>query len=374
MSHDQFMLEALLLARRGGAWVSPNPQVGAVVVLQDQIVGRGWHQQYGGPHAEVFALREAGDRARGATLYSTLEPCNHTGKTPPCVQAVLSAGIKTVVIGSTDPNPVAAGGIEALRKAGVEVLTHVLEPLCRALNAPFFKAMQTGLPFISLKWAMSADGKIAAAGGDSKWITSETARKFAHRLRARHDAVLVGIRTLLADGARLNARIEGGSVRQPQRVILDSLARTPLDAPLWNVEGGRVTIVCATDAPAERVSALTARGARVISLERKDSVIPMLDVMKALIKERIQSILVEGGSTVLGSCVDSRLADRAYVFIAPKIVGGRESTTPVGGKGVARVSESLELLSPRIERLGSDVLMSGALSAWECDDASLFPI
>ncbi len=359
------MREALTLACRGGAWVSPNPQVGAVVVKDGQIAGQGWHQQYGGPHAEVFALQEAGDRARGATLYCTLEPCNHTGKTPPCAQAIIAAGVKTVVIGSLDPNPVASGGITTLRNAGIDVITDVLEAECEALNAPFFKTLQTGLPFVSLKWAMSADGKIAAVGGDSKWITSDASRALVHRLRAAHDAVLVGINTLIADGARLNARNETGEkVRQPRRVILDSNARTPLDAPLWSAEGGAVLIVCATDAPAERVTALTARGAKVISVERRNFTLPLEAVLKALVKERIQSVLVEGGSAVLGSFADSRLADQAYIFIAPKIVGGIGSATAVGGRGVSRVAESLELRAPRVDLIGPDVLMSGALSTW----------
>ena len=370
-NHDNYMWQALELAHKGGSWVSPNPKVGAVVVRDDGVIlGQGWHQQYGGPHAEVFALQEARDKARGATLYCTLEPCNHTGKTPPCTQAVIAAGIKTVVVGSLDPNPVASGGIATLRSAGIDVVTGVLEAECRALNAPFFKAMQSGLPFVSLKWAMSADGKIAAAGGDSKWITSEASRAYAHRLRANHDAVLVGINTLIADGARLNARAESGApaLRQRRRVILDSSARTPLDAPIFSAEGGAIVLVCATDAPADRVAALQSRGATVISLPRQGSAIPIDAVLKALLRERIQSVLVEGGGSVLGSFADSRCADRAYIFIAPKIIGGRESVAAVGGHGVSRVAECLELRSPRVDRLGSDVLMTGALSAWDWDD------
>src|SRR4051812_9970720 len=192
INHEAFLDEALALAARGLGWVSPNPMVGALVVKNGKVIGRGWHKQFGGPHAEIFALQEAGIEARGATLYCTLEPCNHTGKTPPCVQAVLRAGIAEVVLGARDPNPVAAGGADALREAGVKVITDVRVNECRALNAAFFKHTATGLPLVSLKWAMTADGKIATASGDSKWISGEAAREYAHRLRAEHDAVLVG--------------------------------------------------------------------------------------------------------------------------------------------------------------------------------------
>ena len=382
MDDSTYMTEALRLARLGGAWVSPNPRVGAVVVRDGRIVGRGWHKEYGGPHAEIFALEEAGEQARGAVLYTTLEPCNHTGKTPPCVQAILAAAIKKVVLGARDSNPLAAGGAAALIAAGVEVIDGVLAAECRALNAPFFKTIQTGLPLISLKWAMSLDGKIATPGGHSKWITSEESRAAAHRLRARHDAVLIGIGTLLVDSPQLTCRISSPAsaslpgtgvmpaLRQPQRIILDSSARTPLDAPLWDAPGGGpVTIVCSASTPRERVDALRARGARIVEAPGDTAGLDVREALQSLAKLRIQSILVEGGARVLGSFVDARVADRAFIFIAPKIIGGAGGLSAVGGRGVAGVADALRLHSLHVTPIGTDVLVDGALSEWEWDEA-----
>jgi len=377
MDHEFFINEALTLARRGGMWVSPNPRVGAVIVRDGQIVARAWHQKYGGPHAEVFALEAAGESARGATLYCTLEPCNHTGKTPPCVKAIIAAGIRTVVFSIRDPNPVAAGGEAALRAAGIEVITGIHEAASRRLNAPFLKTIQTGMPLISLKWAMSADGKIATAGGDSKWITSDASRAFAHRLRASHDAVLIGIGTLLTDGAQLTCRLpdKNGTpedVRQPRRIILDTQARTPLDAPLWNAQdGGGVVIVTSPAAPKERIDALAARGALVLQPELDQTGRPDLAAtLKTIASQRIQSILVEGGSAVLGSLIDARLADRAFVFMAPKIIGGSASLTPVGGRGATHMGDALQLRDTHVKTIGNDVLMTGACTEWGGWDAA----
>lgn len=366
-AHEKFMQEALSLAIKGQGFVSPNPMVGAVVLKAGKVVGRGWHKKYGGPHAEVFALRDAGEKAKGSALYCTLEPCNHTGKTPPCVQAILKAGISTVFIGALDPNPTAAGGVKALRAAGVKVVTGICEWDCERLNAPFFKSIKTGLPFVSLKWAMSADGKIATASGDSKWITGKEARAFGHVLRARHDAVLVGIATLLKDGSQLTVRNASGNVSgpQPRRVILDGSARTPLNAPLWDAKnGGQVIVITCTGAPVSQVKSLQERGAEVIELDPVDDRLPTEEVLRALAKLRIQSVLVEGGSRVLGSFIDARLGDRAYVFIAPRIIGGRDSVTAVAGAGAGEVSKGLELVNREIHILGQDVLISGALSPW----------
>ena len=369
--HEQYMREALGLAVRGQGWVSPNPMVGAVIVKRGKIIGRGWHKLFGGPHAEIFALREAGAQSAGATLYCTLEPCNHTGKTPPCVEAILKAGIQTVVLGARDPNSVASGGVKTLESGGVTVITDICELECRRLNAPFFKRVQTGMPFVSLKWAMSADGKIATASGDSKWITGEKAREFGHVLRSRHDAVLIGINTLLADAARLNCRLtqtqtqNGAGCKQPRRVILDSRARTPMDAPLWSVaDAGAVIVICNNTVPKRRLAALRARGAELVVLKAKKNRLPLTGVLEALIAQGILSVLVEGGSTILGAFVDERLADAAYAFIAPKIIGGRNAISAVGGEGVANVAAGLSLITPKVELLGEDVLMSGALSKW----------
>lgn len=370
-THENFMQAALQLARRGRGWTSPNPVVGALVVKNNKIAGRGWHQKFGGPHAEVLALQAAGPAARGATLYCTLEPCNHQGKTPPCVQAVLRAGIAKVVLGSLDPHPLAAGGLKALRAAGIQVGTGVCAEECRRLNAPFFKYVTTGLPLVSVKWAMSADGKIATRQRDSKWITGPQARALARRLRAEHDAVLVGIGTVLADSPRLNCRPAdagsgGRSFKQPWRVILDSQARTPLAAPLWQARGaGPVLVVCGSTAPKKRLAALRAKGAGIIQCGGAAERLPLKEVLAALGKRGILSVLAEGGSEVLGSLLDAGLADMAYVFIAPRILGGREGLTAVSGRGLARVGQARLWRAIQVRMVGADVLVSGALSKWE---------
>jgi len=359
------------LARLGRGWTSPNPVVGAVIVKAEKIVGHGWHKEFGGPHAESMALQAAGEAARGATLYCTLEPCNHTGKTPPCAPAVIQAGITRVVLGAPDPNPVAAGGLAALRSAGIDVSTGVCEDECRRLNAPFFKHVATGLPLVSVKWAMSADGKIATAQRDSKWITGTAARALAQRLRAQHDAVLVGIGTVLADAPRLNCRVPGvpnagKGPKQPRRVILDACARTPLEAPLWTApDAGPVIVACGSAAPAEGVAALRAKGADIIQCQAEQGRLPLKEVLAALAERGVLSVLIEGGGEVLGSVLDAGLADMGYVFIAPKIIGGREGIPAVGGTGAARVAEAQTFRDAKVRVLGKDVFISGVLSAWE---------
>jgi len=375
MDHEHYIDEALLLAARGRGWVSPNPVVGALVVRDGKIVGRGWHKKFGGPHAEVFALQEAGEAARGATLYCTLEPCNHTGKTPPCSQAVIAAGIKCVVLGASDSNPAADGGIEAMRAAGIEVIDGIRGDACRRINAPFFKYLATGLPLVNLKWAMTLDGKIASASGDSKWITSDAAREEAQLLRAAHDAVLVGIGTMLADQPRLNCRVtkDGAEVHQPRRIILDNQARTPLDGPFWSAEpAGAVTVVCKANAPLARVGALQNRGAHVLRIadafddvDEGEKEPELQGVLRGLGDMGIRSILVEGGSRVLGSFVDEHFCDGAFAFIAPRILGGAASLAAVGGGGESTMAETLNLRRAAMRQVGPDYLLSGVLSEWD---------
>ena len=363
--HEDFMRQALALAERGRGWVSPNPMVGALVVQGSQIAGQGWHKQFGGPHAEVHALADAGAKTAGATLYCTLEPCAHTGKTPPCVDAIVRAGIKTVVLGARDINPVASGGAERLRAAGVALVTGVLEPECRALNAAFFKRVESGRPLVSLKWAMSADGKLATASGDSQWITGKEARAYAHRLRAEHDAVLIGIGTLLKDRARLTCRIErppgADPLKPPRRVILDSCARTPLDAPLWASTQGPVTLFCHVSAPAERVAALREKGAVVVSLDGPEGRPPLTAVLNALLELGTLSVLVEGGSHVLGAFRDQHLVDRVYAFVGPCLIGGRGSIPAVGGEGAKVLADALRLGDLQVMKLGADILLTATV-------------
>lgn len=367
LNHDKFMKEALRLALRGQGWVSPNPMVGAIVVKNGKITGKGWHRQFGGPHAEIFALKNSGAVSKGATLYCTLEPCAHSGKTPPCVESLIQAGIKTVVLGASDPNPTAGGGAKRLQAAGIEVITGICELECKRLNAHFFKSVMTGLPLVSVKWAMTADGKIATACGDSKWVSSDESRSFGHVLRSQHDAILIGMGTLLADGPLLTCRhATQRNVRQPLRVILDSQARTPLNAPIWSAKnGGPVTIACSASAPASRRKALQKIGADLIICSGiGKGRLPIREVLSALTRRGVLSVLVEGGSNVLGSFVDAGLVDRAYVFIAPKILGGSKSMTAVGGKGVNRIADALALQSVKIQQLGPDILISGMVGSW----------
>lgn len=368
--HDAMMKTALELAERGRCWTSPNPMVGALIVKDGEIVGRGWHARFGGDHAEVVALREAGEKARGATMYVTLEPCNHHGKTPPCTEAVLAAGVATLVAGSHDPNPQARGGCTRLEHEGLTVISDVLGDECRNLNAPFFKMLRTGKPFVSVKWAMSADGKIATSSGDSKWITSDEARVQAHRIRAHHDAVLIGIGTVLADNPRLNVRAEESKTPhacwQPKRVILDSQARMPLEGAMWSIPGGGpISVMVATDAPEERVQAIQARGAQVIEVEQNNGRLSVEDVLKALPRIGVLSVLVEGGAQVLGTFLDEQAADAMFAFIAPKIIGGRGAVPAVGGQGVALVDDAQQLTEINTRLFGKDVLIEGKLGSWD---------
>ncbi|MCZ7648426.1 MAG: bifunctional diaminohydroxyphosphoribosylaminopyrimidine deaminase/5-amino-6-(5-phosphoribosylamino)uracil reductase RibD [Planctomycetota bacterium] len=373
--HRPFLEEALALAEQGRGWTSPNPVVGALVVKDGEVVGRGCHRRFGAPHAELEALHDAGAKARGAALYVTLEPCNHYGKTPPCTEAIVKAGVKTVVLGCLDPNPKSRRGLEALREKGVEVVEGVLERACREANAPFFKRMRAGLPLVSAKWAMTADGKIATARGDSKWITSPAARAHAHRLRGEHDAVLVGIGTVLTDAPLLTVRMgladAGSPGWQPRRVLLDSKARTPLDAPLWTAEnGGPITVFVSMEAPEERIRALEEKGAEVVALPAVSGALPVRGVLEKLAEQGVLSVFVEGGAEVLGSFLDARLVDRVYVFVAPKIVGGRDGVTAVRGLGVERVAECQQMAVAGVQQLGEDVLLEGRLGAWEWLEAS----
>ena len=369
-SHEKWMDEALALAARGTGWVSPNPMVGAVVVKNGIAVGRGWHEKFGGPHAEVHALLQAGSDARGAILYCTLEPCNHTGKTPPCTQAVIAAGIATVVLGARDPNPVASGGIAALRAAGIVVIEGVRELECRWSNAAFFKFVQTGLPLVALKWAMSLDGRIAAASGDSKWITCEASREHAHLLRSRYDAVAVGIGTVLADNPSLNVRVKDATVRHPRRVIFDTHARTPTLSRLFQVPPGGAMIMTNLRANADarkRMSALRDAGADVIEVDVDASgSVSIGAALSEFGKRGVLSVMVEGGARLLGAFADAKCADRVHAFVAPKIIGGEKSLSAISGHGVLRVADALKFIdgSMTTRQIGEDVLIEGALSEW----------
>ena len=360
-NRDQFfMKEALRLAARGRGQTSPNPMVGAVVVARDGVVGKGYHERVGSPHAEVNALRDAGKKAAGATLYVTLEPCNHYGRTPPCTLSVVNSGITRVVVGMADPNPhVEGGGTNTLRQQGITVDTGVLERECRLLNQAFIKHSTSGIPLVTLKVAATLDGRIAARTGDSRWISNERSRRFVHRLRSRSDGILVGIETVLADDPQLTARLPQ-PCRQPVRLVLDGglrlsatshLARTAREVPVW--------VACSKAAPRQKEEELTRAGMEVLRLPVTENRIDLSSLLCECGKRGLTSLLVEGGGRVLGDFLESLLADEFYFFYAPKILVDPQAVPMLQGRPRQSVSEALPVYDLRVRRLGSDVMLSG---------------
>jgi diaminohydroxyphosphoribosylaminopyrimidine deaminase/5-amino-6-(5-phosphoribosylamino)uracil reductase len=353
------MRRALELAERGRGGVEPNPLVGAVVVRGRQLVGEGWHRRYGEAHAEVNALAAAREAARDATLYVTLEPCCHHGKTPPCTDAVLRAGVRRVVAAMLDPFPAVAGkGVELLRAAGVEAEVGVCETEARRLNAPYLKLLAKGQPYVHTKWAMTLDGKTATRTGDSKWISNRASRHRTHELRGRMDAILIGVGTALADDPLLTSRPPGP--RTATRVVLDSAARLPTSSQLAQTAREVPTLIAtAGDPPAERAAGLRALGCELIDLppvEQRPAVLSLLDELG---RRRMTNVLVEGGAAVLGSFFDAGAIDEVHVFIAPRLVGGASARTPVAGRGVERLAEALALAEWRVEQVEGDLLVHG---------------
>ena len=361
----RFMSLALRLAQRGAGSTSPNPMVGAVVVRDGRIVGKGYHRRYGGPHAEVEALRQAGELARGATLYVTLEPCNHHGQTPPCTQAVLAAGIARVVIANADPNPrVAGGGADFLRQRGLQVEMGLLAEAGQKLNEAFFKAVTTGKPWVIAKAAASLDGKIATCTNESQWITGPAARAWVHRLRHRVDAILVGVGTVLADDPQLTTRLPRGRGKDPIRIILDSRLRLPLTAQVLHLHSPAPTwIACTEAASSEKRQALQALGAACLALPERHGRVDLEALLELLGQRRVQSLLVEGGAAVHGAFLEAGLIDKLHLFLAPKLIGGRQAPGIFGGQGIARLADAPQLRDLTIRRLGPDLLLSGYLAA-----------
>ena len=360
---ESVMRYALQLASRGLGLVEPNPPVGAVVVDQYlNLISEGWHQRFGGPHAEVHALAAAGQFARGATLYCTLEPCSHQGKTPSCAPAVIAAGIRRVVIGTRDPAPHVDGrGMALLRQAGVEVEEGVCEAEARRMIAPFRRLTLDSRPWVHAKWAMSLDGRIATRTGDSQWISNEQSRAQAHELRGRCDAIVVGVTTVLHDDPQLTARPAGARVAT--RVVLDSQASTPLTSHL--VRTARevpVLVVTSQNAPEDQKERLRTAGVEVLSLAGAagDPCRPSLRLLLEELGRRSMShVLLEGGAGVLGTALDEGLVDECHVFIAPRIIGGREALSPVGGVGHEWMKDIHSLTSVQVAMLGDNVYLGG---------------
>ncbi len=356
------MRRALELAERGRGWVEPNPMVGAVVVRDGGIVGEGWHERFGGPHAEPNAIAAAGEGCRGATLYVTLEPCTHHGKTPPCVPAVVAAGFARVVAAMVDPDPRNQGrGIQQLRAAGLEVEVGLLEAEAQRLNAPFAKLTTRGLPFVTAKWAMSLDGKSATRTRDSRWVSSEPSRQLVHVLRGQADAILVGIGTVLADDPLLTARPPGPRVAA--RIVADSQARLPPDCRLVRSVAEAPLVVATTEsAPADRRAALAAAGAEVLVLPVEGARVCLRALMAELGRRRMTNVLLEGGGELAAAALAAGLVDKLLVFVAPKIVGGRDAPTPVEGEGVAAMAQALKAREWTVRRVGDDALIEAWLS------------
>ena len=367
--HETYMSLALRLAAKGRGLVEPNPMVGAVTVRNGHIIGKGWHKKYGGPHAEVYALRAAGGNARGATLYVTLEPCTHCGKTPPCVDAVIGAGIRRIVIAVRDPFPGVNGkGIRKLKRAGVNVIEGILADEARTLNAGYFKRLTTGMPRVVAKWAMTLDGKIASCTGDSRGISSEESLRYVHRLRAHVDGIIVGIDTVLKDDSLLTVRRwsrRGASPEeyQPTRIVLDAKCRLPLTSKIVGTAGWVDTLVASTrQAPASRVERLRKRDVEVMAFGTSRKRVNLRALLKHLgTKREFTNVLIEGGSEVLASAFEEELVDEVRVILAPKILGGARAVTPVAGKGIARIAGALCLTNVETRRLGSDILIAGLI-------------
>ncbi|HEX3032920.1 MAG TPA: bifunctional diaminohydroxyphosphoribosylaminopyrimidine deaminase/5-amino-6-(5-phosphoribosylamino)uracil reductase RibD [Bacillota bacterium] len=362
---NRYMRLALQLAAMGRGRTSPNPMVGAVVVKDNQIIGEGYHQKAGTPHAEVHALKAAGKEAKGATIYVTLEPCSHHGRTPPCADAIIKAGITKVVAAMTDPNPMVAGrGLKKLEQAGIEVVCGVLEKEARRLNEVFLKYIVTRRPFVLMKAAMTLDGKIATHNGDSRWVTGESARTYVHQLRDEYDAILVGIGTVLSDNPALTTRLVDRSGHDPVRIIVDSEGRLPLEAQVLTVKSDSPTVVAVTSrAQAEKLQLLEAAGAKILIVnQRPDGRVDLAHLMELLGQRNISSVLIEGGAQINAAALEAGIVDKVAMFIAPKIIGGENAPGPVGGSGISRMHDALPLEDVRIQHFGRDIMIEGNIT------------
>ena len=365
-----YMAHALSLAELVLGYTSPNPAVGAVIVKDGVVVGLGHTQPPGSAHAEIVALQQAGRRARGATMYVTLEPCGHYGRTSPCTEAIIKAGIARVHAALIDPNPVVSGkGIKQLKKAGIEVVAGEYEEKAREINEGYIKFITKGLPFVIAKFAMSLDGKIATREGDSRWISNDDARGYVHRVRHIVDAIMVGANTVINDNPRLSVRGSGGgsgkggtAKLQPLRVIVDGKGRIPVSSQIFS-EPGKTLVAVAKPLAKKKKEELMKAGAEIIELKGNNGIIDLRDLFEVLAKRQITSVLVEGGSKLFGFLFDGKLVDKVLAFMSPIIIGGEEAKTVVGGVGVEKVADADALHNVRITSFGNDVLVSGYLSS-----------
>jgi diaminohydroxyphosphoribosylaminopyrimidine deaminase/5-amino-6-(5-phosphoribosylamino)uracil reductase len=360
--HDlKYMQESLEFAAEGKGRTSPNPMVGAVVVKDGAVIGRGYHQKAGTPHAEIHALNEAGMGAHGSTLYVTLEPCCHRGRTLPCSDFIIRSRVQRVVVAMKDPNPLVNGkGIRQLRNAGIQVDVGVMENEARELNEFFIKYIATKRPFVILKSAVTLDGKIATRTGDSQWITGESSRKKGHEIRNSVDAILVGVNTVLEDNPSLTTRLSGEASKDPVRIILDTHLRTPLDARvIVNDSPAKTYIFADGDVARERVRAYQEKGVTVMVAKKSFHRLDFTQVMEDLGRMEITSLLIEGGSEVHASALKKGIVDRVIFFVAPKIMGGGSSKNAIGNLGVDRIKDLVQLENIKIEQIGDDVMVQG---------------
>ena len=352
----EYMKMALELAGRGCGSVNPNPMVGAVIVKNGKIIGRGFHERYGEAHAERRALADCADPPEGATLYVTLEPCCHHGKTPPCTDAVIESGIRRVVVGSGDPNPLVAGrGIEILRQNGIEVTEGVLREECDRLNEVFFHFIKTGMPFVVMKYAMTMDGKIATYSGKSKWITGEAARRRVHSDRSRYTGIVVGVGTVLADDPMLDCRLVRG--RNPVRIICDTNLRTPLDSNVVRTANSQRTIIAACCADEARILPYRDAGCEILVLPESGGHVDLKALMAALGEMKIDGLLLEGGAALNWSALESGIVNRIQAYIAPKLFGGERAKSPIGGVGVDDPNAAFRLTAPAVTFLDGDLFL-----------------
>ncbi len=357
-----YMKQALSLAKLALGQVSPNPAVGAVVVKDSEVIGQGYTQPPGSWHAEIVALKQAGEKARGGVMYVTLEPCRHSGRTPPCTQAIIAAGISEVHLAMLDPNPLVSGqGEDELEREGIKTYVGEHEAKAKEINEAYIKFITTGIPFVTAKFALSLDGKIATRSGDSKWISGSEARKYVHYLRYTADAIMAGANTVITDDPRLTCRYagKGGEVRkQPLRVIVDGTGRTSSIAQVFN-EPGKALLAIGKFAEPEKKETFARTGTEVLELPSEEGLVDLVKLLKALGKREITSVLVEGGGILLGSLFDCGLVDKVVAFIAPIIIGGEEAKTAVAGKGVDKVIDAIKLEHVSLEKFGEDLMISG---------------
>lgn len=358
------MEHALALAARARGRTSPNPLVGAVIVREGEIVGEGYHQKAGEAHAEIHALNQAKGLAADATMYVTLEPCCHWGRTPPCTEAIIRAKLANVFVAMRDPNPQVAGdGIRQLERAGMRVQVGLCEAESRQLNEVFIKYITTQHPFVILKSAISLDGKIATVSGESQWITSEASRRKGHEIRAQVDAILVGVGTVLKDNPSLTTRRPGRKNEDPIRIVVDSRGRTPLEAKIFNPESNAGTLIAVTEnAPSEKIAALKSAGADVLITDEKAGRVCLRALMRELGRQEMTSVLIEGGGEVNAAALQAGIVDKLMFFVAPKLIGGKDAPGPIGGAGIARLAEAFELRDVKTSHIGTDFLIEGYLS------------